>query len=375
VTSPVALTFPGGDTAMEWLDEERYNLVAAVSHAAAHDRSEHAWRLAVLLWRYFYVRGHLRDWTETLQRAAEVLERVDNPTGLAHVRLQLAGARWRSGALTEAKALAEQALPLWVELGDVRGEATTLVTIATTANKLGDFAAAAEHYARALERYELIGDERGQAHTLDLLGVVNEQRGDLHAAERQHLAAIELLRRLGHRPGLAHSLDNLGCVRQRLGQLDEAFANHTEARDLAVELGDRACEAYALNNLGNVYRIKGRLAEAAACQQQARRVADLVVDPNLRVQLYLDRGETARATGDENGALNAYRAALDLSAGMGERSQRARATHRIAMVLHETGRHNPTHWRDALSEYAELGLPEADEVRAELDKLTCGCVG
>lgn len=375
VDSPVALSFADDEAALGWLDDERYNLVAAVSHAADHDRPEHAWRLAVLLWRYFYMRGHLRDWTETLQRAAEVLEQADDPTGLAHVWLRLASARGRSGSLTEAKALAERALPLWVELGDVLGEANTLTVIASAANKLGDLTAAAEYYMTALKRYEQIEDERGQAHTLDLLGVVNELRGDFAAAQRQHLTAIDLLRRLGHRQGLAHSLDNLGSVRQRLGMLDDAYAHHTEARELAVELGDRASEAYALNNLGNVHRIAGRFDEAMACQQQARQVADLVVDPNLRTQLYLDRGETARAIGDAKAALHAYRAALDLSAGMGERAKRARANHCIAVVMHDTGHHTPHHWRDALAEYTELGLLEADEVRAKLDDLTCACAG
>jgi DNA-binding SARP family transcriptional activator/tetratricopeptide (TPR) repeat protein len=372
-TSPVAPAFADHSSAMGWLDDERYNLVAAVRHAASHDRPDHAWQLAVLLWRYFYVRGHLREWSETLQWAADALD--GNTRGLAHVRLRLSEARRNSGALTEARALAEQALPLWTELGDVRGEAATLVAIATNTYMIGDFVAAAEHLTTALERFEQIGDLRGRAHALDLFGLVSERRGDLLAAERQHLAAIELLRELGHKPGLAHSLDNLGSVRQRFGRLDDALAHHTEARDLAVELGDRGCEAYALNNLGNTHRLAGRLAEAVECQQQARRVADLVVDPNLRIQLYFDRGETARATGDDKGALHAYRAALDLSAGMGERSQRARATHRIAIVLHDTGRHTPSHWRDALAEFDELGLPEADEVRSELEKLTCACAG
>lgn len=167
------------------------------------------------------------------------------------------------------------------------------------------------------------------------LGVIS----DLAGAEREHLAAVSLLRKLDCKVGLAHSLDNLGCVRQRLGQLDEAFANHTEAREIAVEIGDRACEAYALNNIGNTHRLAGRLDDAIAHQHQARRVADLVVDPNLRTQLYLDRGETAWAAHDERAALHAYRAALDLSADSGERVQRARTTYRVATVLHAIGQH------------------------------------
>jgi len=372
---PVVPRFPNRAAALGWLDDERRNLVAAVNHAADHDRSDHSWQLAALLWRYFYTAGHLRDWTETLQRARAVLRNTDNRRGLAHVLLRLSGARWRSGALTEARSLAQDALPLWVELGEVGGEADTLVAIASAARSLGDLPAAADSFAGALERYERIGDERGQANALDLLGEVNELRGALAASERQHLEAQVLLRKLGHAPGLAHSLDNLGCVRQRLGRLDQAMADHTEARDLAVELGDRACEAYALNNLGNTHRLAGRLDEAVRCQQQARRVADLVVDPNLRTQLYLDRGETAWAGGDDKAALHAYRAALDMSAGTGDRAQRARANHRIGAVLHATGRHDPAtpHWLDALAELAELGLPEAAEARAELAGLSCVC--
>ncbi|HEX6352032.1 AfsR/SARP family transcriptional regulator [Actinophytocola sp.] len=369
-TRPVVPRFPDTAAALAWLDEERHNLVAAVHHAAEHDRQEHTWQLAVLLWRYLYTRGHLRDWTETLQKAADVLT---DTRGLAHVWLRLSGARWRSGAFIEARRLAEQALPLWLELGDVLGEADTLSATAMAARSLGDFAAAAAKYEAALDRYERIGDKRGQANTLDLLGLLNEFQGDLRTAESRHLAAITLLRALNHKPGLAHSLDNLGCVRQRLGQLKEAFANHTEARALAIEIGDRAGEAYALNNLGNTHRLAGRLVEAVECQKQARSVADLVVDPNLRTQLYLDRGETAWATGDQQAALHAYRAALDMSAGMGERVQRAKANHRVAMVMHATGQHTPIHWQDALTEFTELGLPEASAVQAELAALTCAC--
>ncbi|TDV51053.1 AfsR/SARP family transcriptional regulator [Actinophytocola oryzae] len=372
-TSPVAPTFAGEPAAKAWLDTERGNLVAAVHYAARHDRPEHTWQLAVLLWRYLYMRGHLRDWTETLQTAATVLEGSANISGLAHVWLRLSGARWRSGALTEALGLARQALELWVELGDVRGEANTLSAIAMTARGLGDLAGAAEHYETALDRYRRIDDERGQANTLDLLGVLNEFRGDPDTAERNHLAAVDLLRRVGNKAGLAHALDNLGTVRQRLGRLDEAFANHAEARAIAIETGDRACEAYALNNIGNTHRLVGDLDQAATYQQRARTVADTVVDPNLRTQLYLDRGETAWAAGDDRAALHAYRAALDMSAGMGERVQRARANHRIATVLHATGQHTPVHWRDALTEFTDLGLPEADTIATTLAGFTCDC--
>jgi hypothetical protein len=45
------------------------------------------------------------------------------------------------------------------------------------------------------------------------------------------------------------------------------------------------------------------------------------------------------------------------------------------MVMHATGHHTPTHWQDALTEFTELGLPEATAVQAELAALSCACVG
>jgi hypothetical protein len=62
-----------------------------------------------------------------------------------------------------------------------------------------------------------------------------------------------------------------------------------------------------------------------------------------------------------------------MSAGTGERAQWARANHRIAEVLHAVGQHHPNHWQDALASYVHLGLPEADEVLAALDEMTCAC--
>ncbi|OLF17071.1 AfsR/SARP family transcriptional regulator [Actinophytocola xanthii] len=372
---PAAPRFAEQGDARGWLDEERVNLVAAIRYGAANGLPEHTWRLAVLLWRYFYVAGHLRDWAETLQLANGVLEGGDNTEGQAHVRLRLSGARLRAGALTQAHALASAALPLWVSLGDARGEADTRAAIGTAAKDLGNHEEAREQLVTALAGYRAKADRRGQAVVLDHLAQLDELRGRLVEAEAKHVEALDLLRGLGHSQGVAHSLDNLGGVRQRLGRLAEALADHTESRNLAEEIGDRACEAYALNNLGNTHRLLGNLDEAARFQQLARKVADLVVDPNLRTQLYLDRGETAHRAGDPRAALHAFRAALDLAAGTGDRAQQARANARLGAVLHGTGQHSQAgaHWLEAIAGYDELGLPEASQVRSELDGLACAC--
>jgi DNA-binding SARP family transcriptional activator/tetratricopeptide (TPR) repeat protein len=370
--SSAAPTFANGDTAVAWLAAERGNLVAAVRYAANNGLPEHTWRLAVLIWRYFNTTSQFEDWMGTMQLAREV---VTGDYGQAHVLLRLATAHDRVGKVTEALALAEQALPHWQRLGDVRGEAATLCAIAIPTMELGDHELAITHFAAALEKYQQCDDVRGQAHALSNLGYLNHLRGRQEAALEQQQAASAMLREIGQVQGMAHSLNNLGAVQQELGLLTEAMTSHIEAYERAREVHDDCATAHALNNIGNVHRRQGRLAEALRYQERAKAVAADVADADLRTQLYHDRGATALADARLADARRAFLAALDLATGMGNRIYQAHANRGVAQTLHALGYHANavTHWRDAERQLADLGLPEADLVRTERAALPCAC--
>lgn len=372
VRSPVGLTFQDRREAMAWLGDERPNLVACIRYAAENGRPGHTWRLAVLLWRYLHTTGYLRDWIETLELARSVT--ADNQYGHAQVLLRLATARWRSGELDLAFELAASALPILVELGDVRGEADGMCGMALVAIDQGRYGIAMTNLTDALGKYEEIDHRRGQAHVLSILGHLNEMYGALKVAERQHLASIALLRSIDHQAGLADAIDNLGSVRQRLGRLDQALADHEEARRVAVDARNSTAESYALNNLGNTYRRMGRLDEAIRHHALAAAIPD--PEPTLKIQLHLDHGRTLLAGGDSAGARREYRAALTLAEKIGDRAQRATANLGLARILHDLGAHPQAagHWRAAEAEFGELELPEATEIRAELGTMDCACV-
>ncbi|MFC0548201.1 AfsR/SARP family transcriptional regulator [Kutzneria chonburiensis] len=370
--SSAAPTFAAGDTAVAWIAAERGNLVAAIRYAANNGLPEHTWQLAVLIWRYFNTTNQFEDWMGTMRLAREA---ATGDYGQAHVLLRLATAHDRVGKVSEARALAEQALPHWQRLGDVRGEAATLCAVAIPTMELGDHELAITHFAAALEKYRQCDDVRGQAHALSMLGYLNHLRGRQETAlEQQHAAAV-MLREIGHGPGLAHSLNNLGAVQQELGLLTEAMTSHTEAYEQAREVHDDCATAHALNNIGNVHRRQGRLAEAMRYQEHAKAVATGVADADLRTQLYHDRGDTALADARLADAHRAFLAALDLATGMGNRIYQAHANRGVARTLHALGHHANavTHWRDAEQQFADLGLPEEDLVRAERAALSCAC--
>lgn len=371
-SAPAAPVFTEPDTAVAWIAAERTNLVATIHYAATNGASEHAWRLAVLMWRYFNTTNRLEDCLDTLRLASKS---VTTDYGQAFVLLRLASVHDRLGRLAEARSLAEQALPKWTGLGDARGEAATLCYIAIPAMELGEHEFAITRFEAALARYEQCDDLRGQAHTLSMLGYLNGIRGRPEIALRHHQAAAPMLREINHRQGLAHALNNLGAVQLDLGLLTEAMASHTEAYEHACAVEDRCAEAYALNNIGNVHRSQGRLAEAERYQARAKVVATDVNDADLRTQLYHDRGATFLAGNKLAEALRAFQAALDLAIGTGNRFYQAHANRGVAQTKHALGNHSAAvaHWAAAEAQFAELDQPEADAVRAERAGLSCDC--
>lgn len=374
-TDGVGLEFADGDAARKWLTAERLNLSAAIRSAAERGRAEHVWQLAVLLWRWHYVRGQVADWVRALELARRILDVPGGDrAGLAHVLLRLSGARWVAGDYPGARELALRALDIWRELGDEAGEASAFTALALPDIRSGEHESAIEHLEAALSRYAHVGDDRGRAHVLSNLGYLYETRDELSRAEGCLADAAEVFEHLGHAQGLSHTVENLACVKELLGDLDGAEHNHQHARELAVELGDVGAEAYAVNGLGNVLRLRGQAEQALHLHEQARELADQVNDPGLRAQLYFDRADTFFALPDLDAAGTAYLSALDLSK---ERSMRARAALGAARVFHLRDRcaGAAEHWRTAVTAYAELGLRDAGEIRAEYERLTCECRG
>jgi tetratricopeptide (TPR) repeat protein len=373
-TSAVALGFADdAGAAKAWLVAERLNLSAAIRSAAQRGRTEHVWQLAVLLWRWHYAQGQVVDWAQALELALRILDVPDGDRdGLAYVLVRLSGARWVAGEYAAARELALRALGIWRELDDPAGEAMALTTLGLVAIRSGQPDAALEHLEAALRLYDQVGDEPNRALVLSNLGYLYETRDELDRAERCLAEAVPVLERLGHVQGLAHTVENLAGIRELRGDLDGAERDHERARVLALELGDVSAQAYAVNGLGNVLRRRGQARQALRMHEHARELADQVKDPGLRAQLYFDRAETFFALRDLESAGSAYLAALDLSQ---ELTRRARATLGVARVLHLRNKcqNAREYWRIAVAQHAELGLHDAELVRAEYERLTCEC--
>ncbi len=226
-TRPVE--FDSYGAAMDWLEAERANLVAAVAYGAGHGARAAAVLLGDWLRGYFWLRRHAVDWFTVADAAltASVALRDRRAQAAAHVNL---GAAYRTAARPHE---------------------------------------AAEHYRRGIEACRESGWLEGLAGALGSAGNLAGELGDLHQALDKHREALAINRQLGRRSAMAVNLNNLGVASTDLGHLDDAVEYLTECLAGYRAEGVLAPQGNTLGNLGEVYRHLGRYEEALVCLEEA----------------------------------------------------------------------------------------------------------
>jgi predicted ATPase/transcriptional regulator with AAA-type ATPase domain len=234
------LKFRGAEQ-VAWLDrlETEYdNLQAALSWRDQDGAGDPPrLRLAAALWRFWEVRGRIRE-----------------------------GRGWLEGILAETGRAAPVA------------RARALNGAGNLARGLGDYARADEQHAEALALRRAIGDTRGVGISLNNLGVVAHDRARYGAAEAYFTEAIEARRAAGDQEGSALSLNNLGRARRFQGDYDGAAALCRESLGLYQALAHAWGIARALNSLANSAHYQGDLAQARSLYEESLRLRRHVGD-------------------------------------------------------------------------------------------------
>ena len=158
------------------------------------------------------------------------------------VLLRLAAAEFIAGAPESTLAWAEQALPIYERLDDTLGIARTLHHIAEALRDLGDFERSAELFARLIEIRRANGLGSGRA-TVHSLGDLSLDKGDMPAAERYYREALALGLQEGDVRLGAYCLAGLACVAARNEDGTAAGRLWTLAERLEHEIGFRMVAA------------------------------------------------------------------------------------------------------------------------------------
>ncbi|WP_234439057.1 AfsR/SARP family transcriptional regulator [Streptomyces sp. NRRL B-3229] len=223
-------------------------------------------------------------------------------------------------------------------------------------------------HTTALDAARREGDVVGQAEAHRGLGLAEDRLERPDEARAHYLRALELFGEVGSDTGQAR-------IHQHLSRMSEAHGRHEEALGHAHEslahhraAGDRAGESAALNHIGWILAQLGEhrraLAHCLLALEPARETGDL----NGQAHIHDSLGWIRHRLGEHTKAVDHYQQALELFHQTGDRHGEAAGLLCLGDVHDTTGRPYPARvaWAQALAVTAELGLPDADPLRAVL---------
>ncbi|MFD3377584.1 BTAD domain-containing putative transcriptional regulator [Streptomyces sp. NPDC058697] len=268
------LAFSAHDQALNWCDSERPNLVAAVHHAVAVGRPGIAWRMAAVLWGFFYLRGHLHDWLDTTRTALDAARATHDRIGEAWSLGDAASALTQIHRFDEAIDHFRQAMALCRELGDVSGRCQAMVNLGYAYRQIGQPDRSVEYCRRALAIHAMSEARIRKGNVLFNLGDSYQQLGRFDDAIDCLEQALTVLRAEGDRWGEGVALDLLGTVHHRLRRHDDAITYYHQALDTHTNSGYWRGEAHTLGNLGDVHLAVGATDTAREAWQRALAILD-----------------------------------------------------------------------------------------------------
>jgi len=157
----------------------------------------------------------------------------------------------------------------------------------------------------------LARDSVAEAQTRNALGIGYERLGQLAASADEYKRAVAIREKLDDRPGLAKTLRNLAIVQAEQGARDEAERTLTRAQQLLAALGDRASLGDLYNDRGVVAEEAGDFAAALAAYRQAYALRQQTDDPAAQAESLNNIGFASYRMGDFDNASVYWKQALE----------------------------------------------------------------
>ncbi|MGW0771086.1 ATP-binding protein [Streptomyces sp. NPDC002676] len=331
--------FGGRRHALEWLDAEHTNLVAAATAAPQLRHPAVAVALAQSLSRYLEHRRYFDDWITLSTTARDVSREDGNRTGEGTALDNLGLGLRHLRKFEKAVAAHTEAAGIFRQLGDRGREALALnhVGIALSGEGRTDEAIAA--YTRARGILALTRDQpHVMASVVGNLGAALREAGRYKEAVTAHAQAAETFRRIRDESEEGSALTSLGGVLQHVGRYEEAIAAHSRAVRIHARLDDPHREAAALNNLGGAWQLTGRTAEAISTLTRAAEIFRTLGDRYGEASALINLGDALQQTDRTEEAVSTLTRAARLFREFGADGYEARASHALGKALLALGR-------------------------------------
>ncbi|MFG2811323.1 tetratricopeptide repeat protein [Streptomyces massasporeus] len=358
--------------AVQWLEEERANLMALIARAAATGHPRAVLDLQEKL-RPFLLsrRSYATDAVTVTQLAVDCAREIDHPCCEATALNHLSQILPDCGRVDEAVEAASKSLDISRTRGDRMRQATALTSLGASLRRAERFEDAVKAHTESLTLSRELGDQgcigealMGLADTLhetrrydEATEVLDESvrhfaaMGDWHAeglqlmrlgdtlfARKRSAEAVETFRRAlvlyqerGDEHHQAIALQNLWSVSDL--SAEEAVDNYQRLVAVCHKVCDRALESVALNALGNKLKQLDRYEEAVAAYREAAAIHEERDEERLLLTVLNNLGIALRTAGRIAEAVEVHEREIELFRARGDRHKEAEALERLATTL------------------------------------------
>lgn len=361
----------GADVAREWLETEWLSIVAIVGHGAHAGVSDDVqWIVRTV--SVYAGEAHFTDLLTINAAALRAARRTGDPAGQAHALRRLGVGYTRLGEYEVSTEHASQALTLFRQVGNLIGVALTLSNLGGAENLRGRYKNALDYHRESVAVYRQTTDRHGEAVALNNLGLSEARLGNLAVSVEVQYQALAIFRDLGSRFSEAVTLSNIAAAETRLERYLVAADLLHQSIAISQEMGSYRNRANALDTLGSLHLRLHEPEEARKCFQEALACFREIGERSSQAWSMNGLGEVAQFAGDPFRALSLHTDALAIAAAVGSRHQQARAHAGVGNAHHTLGDTDlaRTHYENAHRIYAELDMPEAADMRVQIDEVS-----
>ncbi|KKD39198.1 tetratricopeptide [Limnoraphis robusta CS-951] len=276
----------------------------------------------------------------TYQQALALFRQTNNKRGEAETLFNIGVIYRILSQYSQATEFVEQALEIAESLNYQNLIASALSERGVIAYSLSQFPEALKFYQQAIELSQKIGDRHTEGRTLDHLGVVYRRQGNYNRALSLHQQALAILQELNQKSPQALVLNNIGIVYSRQGNYPNALEYNQKALAISREFGDRYIESRILLSLGVVYQNLSQYSQAQKFFQEA-----LNIQKEIGAQIGVGQtlnsiGAIYYTLGQFNEALKFYQQALTLREEIGDIAGTAQALNNMGLVYEVQKQYN-----------------------------------
>ncbi|MFN6468893.1 MAG: CHAT domain-containing protein [Nostoc sp. SerVER01] len=255
----------------------------------------------------------------------------------------------------------QQALIVYRELKDRRGEGQTLGNLGLAYRATGEYSKAINYQQQALTIFQELKDRQSEGQLLGNLGNAYLAIGEYDKAIQSQQQSLTIARESKDRAGEGFVLGSLGIVFAELGNYPQAVESYVQSLAIARETKNREGEASTLNNLGAAYQAQNNNSKAVESYQQSLAIAQQIKNRSIEQTALSSLGVAYESLRNYPQAIEHQQQSLKIAQEIGDRRTEALGLNNLGHTLFLSG--NLVEAENKL----RLAVKVLDSLRKELD--------